>query len=56
MDQIQEFNDYRAKMNEVILGKHPGRTSDAEVTWFKSLGMAVEDVVAADLVLKARGR
>jgi ornithine cyclodeaminase/alanine dehydrogenase-like protein (mu-crystallin family) len=23
------------------------------VTWFKSLGMAVEDVVAADLVLRA---
>lgn len=22
MDQIQEFNDYRAKMNEVILGKN----------------------------------
>jgi len=45
-----------AELGDVILGKHPGRTSDAEVTWFKSLGMAVEDVVAADLVLKARGR
>lgn len=22
MDQVQEFNDYRAKMNEVILGKN----------------------------------
>ena len=42
-----------AEIGEVILGTHPGRTSATEVTWFKSLGMAVEDVVAADLVLKA---
>ena len=28
------------------------RTADADVTIFKSLGMAVEDVVAADLVFR----
>ena len=37
---------------EVVLGRVPGRTAEADVTVFKSLGMAVEDVVAADLVLR----
>jgi len=36
----------------VVLGRAPGRISDADVTVFKSLGMAVEDVVAADLALR----
>jgi alanine dehydrogenase len=43
-----------AEIGEVLLGRHPGRASRAEVTWFKSLGMAIEDVVAADLVMQAR--
>jgi ornithine cyclodeaminase/alanine dehydrogenase-like protein (mu-crystallin family) len=42
-----------AEIGEVLLGRHPGRTSRTEVTWFKSLGMAVEDVVAAELVRRA---
>ena len=33
-------------------GRLSGRQSDTEVTIFKSLGMAVEDVVAADLVYR----
>jgi alanine dehydrogenase len=44
-----------AEVGEVILGRHPGRTSRTEVTWFKSLGMAIEDVVAAELVRRAAG-
>jgi ornithine cyclodeaminase len=40
-----------AELGEVLTGSHPGRTDDAELTVFKSLGLAVEDVVAADLVL-----
>jgi alanine dehydrogenase len=39
------------ELGAVVLGRAPGRRSAAEVTIFKSLGMAVEDVVAADLVL-----
>jgi ornithine cyclodeaminase len=35
----------------VILGRAGGRATASDVTIFKSLGMAVEDVVAADLVL-----
>ncbi len=42
----------RGELGEVVLGRVAGRQSDADVTIFKSLGMAVEDVVAADLVLR----
>ena len=40
------------ELGEVVLGRTAGRTSADEITIFKSLGMAVEDVVAADLVLQ----
>ena len=40
------------ELGEIVLGRTPGRTADADITVFKSLGMAVEDVVAADLVLR----
>jgi ornithine cyclodeaminase/alanine dehydrogenase-like protein (mu-crystallin family) len=40
-----------AELGEVVNGAE-GRRSDAEVTIFKSLGMAVEDVTAADLAYR----
>jgi ornithine cyclodeaminase/alanine dehydrogenase-like protein (mu-crystallin family) len=40
-----------AELGELIAGT-PGRRSDAEVTIFKSLGLAVEDVTAADLAYR----
>ena len=40
------------ELGEVVLGRAEGRRDDGDVTVFKSLGMAVEDVVAADLVLR----
>lgn len=42
----------RGELGEVVLGRVAGRATTGEVTIFKSLGMAVEDVVAADLVLQ----
>ena len=42
----------RGELGEVVLGRIDGRQHDSDVTVFKSLGMAVEDVVAADLVLR----
>ena len=42
----------RGEVGEVVLGRVPGRSSDGEVTVFKSLGLAVEDIVSADLVLR----
>jgi ornithine cyclodeaminase len=44
-----------AEIGEVLVGAHPGRTSDGELTLFKSLGLGVEDLAAAELVVgKAR--
>ncbi len=40
------------ELGDVVLGRARGRQADTDVTVFKSLGMAVEDVVAADLVLR----
>ncbi len=45
----------RAELGELIVGEHPGRTSGGELTVFKSLGIAVEDLAAAELVV-ARAR
>ena len=40
------------ELGELVLGRTAGRTSDDQITIFKSLGMAVEDVVSADLVFR----
>jgi alanine dehydrogenase len=42
-----------AEIGEVIAGTKPGRQSAEDVTLFKSVGVAVEDVVAADMVYQA---
>ena len=47
-----------SEMGEVLLGKRPGRGSDDEITVYKSMGHAVEDLAASGLVYreaKARG-
>jgi ornithine cyclodeaminase/alanine dehydrogenase-like protein (mu-crystallin family) len=41
-----------AELGDVLIGAHPGRTSDDELTVFKSLGLAVEDLAAAELVVR----
>ncbi|MCA1825853.1 MAG: ornithine cyclodeaminase family protein [Myxococcales bacterium] len=40
------------ELGEVLAGTRPGRRSDQEITLYKSTGFAMEDVVAAGLVLK----
>lgn len=46
-----------AELGELLIGAHPGRRDDAELTLFKSLGIAVEDLAAAHLcVARARER
>lgn len=45
-------DDILAEIGEVILGAHPGRESETDVTLFVSLGLAVEDIAAADLVYR----
>lgn len=45
----------RAELGEVLTGDKPGRTSPEEITLFKSLGLAVEDLACAEyLYRKAR--
>jgi ornithine cyclodeaminase/alanine dehydrogenase-like protein (mu-crystallin family) len=44
----------RAELGEVLAGTHGGRAADDELTLFKSLGLAVEDLAAAELCV-ARG-
>jgi ornithine cyclodeaminase len=49
------------ELGELVAGRRPGRTSSDQITVFKSVGHAVEDAVAAGLVLRrattgARGR
>lgn len=47
----------QAEIGEVFCGRHPGRTDGAEITLFKSLGLAVEDVATAQLAYqRARER
>ncbi len=42
-----------AEIGEVVLGRVPGRTADSEITFFKSVGNAVQDVAVAARVLAA---
>ena len=45
--------DVAAEIGEVVAGVQPGRRSAEEITLFKSVGVAVEDVAAAALVYDA---
>jgi ornithine cyclodeaminase len=42
----------RAELGDVLTGRHPGRASEGEFTIFKSLGLAVEDLAAAELAIQ----
>jgi len=45
-----------AEVGEIAAGRKPGRTSPEEITLFKSVGVAVQDVAAASAVLEAARR
>lgn len=56
-DGINE-SDIAAELGEVIAGTKPGRTSDDQITVFKSVGVAYQDIATAAYVYKeavARG-
>jgi ornithine cyclodeaminase len=44
------------EIGELLVGKKPGRTSETEITLFKSLGLAIEDVVCADYLYRTAAR
>jgi ornithine cyclodeaminase/alanine dehydrogenase len=45
-------DDIRGELSEVVTGMKPGRTTDDEITLFKSVGFAIEDAATAGLAYK----
>ena len=45
-------NHITAELGEVVRGQKPGRTSAEQITFFKSVGVAVQDAVAARIALQ----
>jgi alanine dehydrogenase len=41
-----------AEIGEVLAGKKPGRTSSDEITLYKAVGIAIQDVATAHLVYR----
>ena len=48
---LQE-SDIHAELGEIINGSKTGRTSDEQVTFFKSVGVAVQDAISAWVALR----
>jgi ornithine cyclodeaminase/alanine dehydrogenase-like protein (mu-crystallin family) len=46
----------RAEIGDILIGKAAGRTSREEMTLFKSLGLAVEDLASAEFLLEKATR
>lgn len=47
-----DSNHIRAEIGEILIGNASGRSSTQEITLFKSLGLAVEDLAAAEYVYR----
>jgi ornithine cyclodeaminase len=45
----------KAEIGELLIGAKPGRTSPAEITLFKSLGLAIEDLASAEYIFRQAG-
>jgi ornithine cyclodeaminase/alanine dehydrogenase-like protein (mu-crystallin family) len=41
-----------ADLGEIVAGSKPGRTDDGEITLFKSVGLAIQDIATAALVYR----
>ncbi|MGH7124054.1 MAG: ornithine cyclodeaminase family protein, partial [Stellaceae bacterium] len=55
--ELQGFDAIGAtELGEVLLGRRPGRQSAAEITVYKAMGIAMEDLVAAHLVYERARR
>ena len=52
-DGIIDETHVLAEIGELVTGTNPGRTSDDEITLYKSVGVAAQDAVAARMVLAA---
>ncbi|MEE4418118.1 ornithine cyclodeaminase family protein [Streptomyces bugieae] len=52
-DGIITADHVHADLGELLTGSRPGRTAPAQITLYKSVGVAVQDAAAAALVVKA---
>jgi len=41
----------QAELGEIVMGDQPGRVDEDQITFFKSVGVAVQDAAAARLAL-----
>jgi len=55
-DGVVDESVMAAEIGAVILGTEAGRTSPEEITFFKSVGSAVQDISIAGLVLATAER
>ena len=47
----------QGEIGEIVIGKIPGRKTPEEITLFKSLGLAIEDIASAEHIYrKALGK
>jgi ornithine cyclodeaminase/alanine dehydrogenase-like protein (mu-crystallin family) len=53
---IADEGHVRAELGEVLAGMHPGRGGPTELTLFRSLGIGVEDLAAAQLTVATARR
>ncbi len=52
-DGVITAEHVHAELGEIVAGKRPGRTSPDQITLYKSVGVAVQDAVAAALIVAA---
>ena len=52
-DGIIDETHVLAEIGQLVTGQYPGRSSNDQITLYKSVGVAAQDAVAARLVLKA---
>ena len=52
-DGVIDEGHVLAEIGELVSGAHPGRTSDEQITLYKSVGVAAQDAVAARMVFAA---
>src|SRR5581483_1339412 len=51
-DGLVDASRVHPELGELVEGTKPGRTSDDQLTLYKSVGVAVQDAAAASLVLR----
>jgi len=55
-DGLIDEGHVHAELGELVLGTKPGRAGDEQLTFYKSVGVAVQDAAAAALVLRRAER